>query len=77
MPRGRSTKTLDERIRQAKEKADKAKTRYDTVIEELNVLINRKRELQNKELIDAIAKSDRSYDEIMNFLNHTFNDEDS
>ncbi len=77
MPRGRSTKTLDERIRQAKEKADKAKTRYDTAIEELNVLINRKRELQNKELIDAIAKSDRSYDEIMNFLNHTFNDEDS
>lgn len=77
MPRGRSTKTLDERIRQAKEKADKAKTRYDTDIEELNVLINRKRELQNKELIDAIAKSDRSYDEIMNFLNHTFNDEDS
>ena len=41
------------------------------------MLINRKRELQNKELIDAIAKSDRSYDEIMNFLNHTFNDEDS
>ena len=77
MPRGRSTTTLDERIRQAKEKADKAKTRYDTAIEELNVLINRKRELQNKELIDAIAKSDRSYDEIMNFLNHTFNDEDS
>lgn len=77
MPRGRSTKTLDERIRQAKEKADKAKTRYDTAIEELNVLINRKRELQNKKLIDAIAKSDRSYDEIMNFLNHTFNDEDS
>ena len=77
MPRGRSTKTLDERIRQAKEKADKATTRYDTAIEELNVLINRKRELQNKELIDAIAKSDRSYDEIMNFLNHTFNDEDS
>ncbi len=77
MPRGRSTKTLDERIRQAKEKADKAKTRYDTAIEELNVLINRKRELQNKELIDAIAKSGRSYDEIMNFLNHTFNDEDS
>jgi hypothetical protein len=77
MPRGRSTTTLDDRIRQAKEKADKAKTRYDTAIEELNVLINRKRELQNKELIDAIAKSDRSYDEIMNFLNHTFNDEDS
>ena len=77
MPRGRSTTTLDERIRQAKEKADKAKTRYDTAIEELNVLINRKRELQNKELIDAIAKSDRTYDEIMNFLNHTFNDEDS
>ena len=77
MPRGRSTKTLDERIRQAKEKADKAKTRYDTDIEELNVLINRKRELQNKELIDAIANSDRSYDEIMNFHNHTFNDEDS
>lgn len=77
MPRGRSTTTLDDRIRQAKEKADKAKTRYDTAIEELNVLINRKRELQNKKLIDAIAKSDRSYDEIMNFLNHTFNDEDS
>ncbi len=45
-----------------------AKDKYDAALAELDRLQQKKNELQNKELIKAIEKSDRSFDEIMAFL---------
>ena len=58
-----------EKIERAKLKADKAKDRYDEALSELKSLMEEKRKLQSKELMDAIDKCNRTYEEIMEFLN--------
>ncbi len=45
-----------------------AKDKYDAALAELDRLQQKKNEIQNKELIKAIEKSGRSFDEIMAFL---------
>ena len=42
--------------------------KYDAAVEELNKLLQKKQELQRKELLKAIETSPRSYDEIIKFL---------
>ena len=60
---------IDEKIERAKLKVSKAKDRYDEALSELKNLMEEKRKLQSKELMDAIDKSNRTYEEIMEFLN--------
>ena len=59
--------SIEEKIERAKLKAGKAKDRCDEALSELKNLMEEKRKLQLKELMDAIDKSDRTYD--VNFLN--------
>ena len=59
--------SIDEKIERAKLKVGKAKDRCDEALSELKNLMEEKRKLQLKELMDAIDKSDRTYD--VNFLN--------
>ncbi len=61
--------SIDEKIERAKLKVGKAKDRCDEALSELKNLMEEKRKLQLKELMDAIDKSDRTYEEIMEFLN--------
>lgn len=42
--------------------------RYETELEELNQLMKKRDELRNKELLQAIEQSKRSFVEIMDFL---------
>lgn len=60
--------TIDEKIERQKEAVSRAKDKYDTSIEELNKLMQKRDELRRKELMDAFMKSDKTYDEIMEFL---------
>ncbi len=60
--------TIDEKIERAKLKVSKAKDRYDEALSELKNLMEEKKKLQSKELMDAIDKSNRTYEEIMEFL---------
>jgi len=46
----------------------KARDRYDSLAKELEELMDRKREIQAKEIMTAFTKSGKSYCEIMNFL---------
>lgn len=45
-----------------------AKDKYDAALNELNLLIKKKQDLQGKELLNAFVSSDKSLDEILAFM---------
>jgi flagellar biosynthesis chaperone FliJ len=45
----------------------KARSKYDSLAEELEALMDKKREMQSQEIMTAFIKSGKSYSEIMNF----------
>ena len=60
--------SIEEKIERQKQVVFQAKDKYDAALAELDRLQQKKNEMRNKELIKAIEKSDRSFDEIMAFL---------
>jgi len=60
--------SIDDRIEQQKLIVSKSKDRYEAELEQLNQLMKKRDELRNKELIQAIEHSNRSFEEIMDFL---------
>ena len=60
--------TIEEKIEKQKAVVSKAKDKYDAALNELEKLMSRRDELRRKELMEAFMKSDRTYDEIMEFL---------
>jgi hypothetical protein len=61
--------SIDDKIEQQKQAVFKAKDRYEAAVAELEALMKKRDEIRNKELIEAITNSNRSYEEIMAFLN--------
>lgn len=59
---------IDEKIERAQEDVTRAKKKYDAAVEALEKLMTKKKEMQQKELLQAFANSSKSYDEIMKFL---------
>lgn len=68
MARTRRNITLDEKIEKAQNAVLQAKGKYDAAVEELNQLLKNKREIQNKEIQKALEASEKSFEEIMEFL---------
>lgn len=60
--------SIDDKIEQQKLVVSKAKDRYEAELEELNQLMKKRDKLRNKELLQAIEQSKRSFEEIMDFL---------
>lgn len=60
--------SIDDKIEQQKLAVSKAKDRYEAGLEEFNQLMKKRDELRNKELLQAIEQSKRSFEEIMDFL---------
>lgn len=60
--------SIDDKIEQQKLAVSKAKDRYEAEFEELNHLMKKRDELRNKELLQAIEQSKRSFEEIMDFF---------
>ena len=60
--------SIDDKIEQQKLVVSKAKDRYETELEKLNQLLKKRDDLRNKELLQAIEQSKRSFEEIMDFL---------
>ena len=60
--------SIDDKIEQQKLAVSKAKDRYEAELEELNQLMKKRDELRNKELLQAIEQSKRSFEEIMDFF---------
>jgi hypothetical protein len=65
---GRQSITIDEKISKQKEVVSAMKDKYDSVLNELNILMKKKQELQGKELLNAFVNSSKSLDEILAFM---------
>jgi len=59
---------IDEKIKKQKEAVAIAKDKYEATLDELNLLIKKKQDLQGKELLNAFVNSDKSLDEILAFM---------
>ena len=70
-------RTLDERIEQQEQVVSKIKDRYDAEVSKLEKLMNKRDELRKKELMKAIEDSDKSFEEIMKFLQKGSSEDDS
>lgn len=72
MPRGRKagsvTETLEQQIEKAQLKVIKTKQTYDTAVDALQKLLDKRDAQRKKELWNAIIKSEKSYDEILTFI---------
>lgn len=71
MARGRrkvTTESLDMKIEQQKEVLEKAKVKYEAEKEELAKLIKLRNEMRKEELMEAVIKSNHSYEEILAFI---------
>ena len=60
--------SIDDKIEQQKQVVSKAKDRYEAELEELNQLMKKRDEMWNKELLQTIEQSKRSFEEIIDFL---------
>ena len=68
MAREINAELLDGKIEKAQQDLVKAKHRYDTAATTLKDLLDKRDALRQKKLLEAIAKSKRSYEEIMQYL---------
>jgi hypothetical protein len=60
---------IDEKISRQKEVVSSLKDKYDAALDELANLMKKKQELQGKELLNAFMSSDKSLNEILEFMN--------
>jgi len=60
--------SIDEKIKRQKEMVAIAKDKYEAELNELNLLIKKKQDLQGKELLNAFVNCDKSLDEILAFM---------
>ena len=60
--------TIEEKIEKQTAEVTKLKKKYDQELSKLNALLEKKKDLENKQLLEAFKNSRKSYTEIMNFL---------
>ena len=68
MARTVGLESLEEKIEKAQQKVIRTKAAYDNAVDELQVLLDKQTALQTQELIKAVANSDKSYKEILQFI---------
>ena len=64
----RRSATLDSRITAAQEKVVRTKARYENAVKALEALMERREEIRRRELMEAVKKSDHTYEEILCFI---------
>lgn len=73
----RNTISLDEKIEKAEAVVLAAKARYDKALDELEKLVTKKKQLEDKRILEAYHESDKTADEIVAFLLSKNDEEDS
>lgn len=68
MARTTSKDALDIKITKAQEQVSRTKKQYDAALANLSDLLDKREALHRDELIKAMLKSERSYEEILEFL---------
>lgn len=61
--------TLDEQLKNTQEEYIQTRKRCDELAKEIERLSKLKREEMTNQLLDAMAKSEKSFDEILAFIN--------
>ena len=69
MARVTAMQAVQAKIEKAQEAVSKKKKEYDEAIVVLSDLLDKRDALRRDELVKAIMKSDRTYEEVMAFLN--------
>ena len=69
MARVTAMQAVQAKIEKAQEAISKKKKEYDEAIAVLSDLLDKRDALRRDELVKAIMKSDRTYEEVMAFLN--------
>ncbi len=59
---------IETRIEKAQNQVIKTKGAYYKALEHLHILLDKKKVIQQKTLIKAIAESEKTYEEILNFI---------
>ena len=76
MAREINAELLDAKIENVQADLVKAKHRYDATAATLKDLLDKRDALRQKKLLDAIAQSGRSYEEILQYLQSRTEEED-
>ena len=65
----RRTITIDEKIEKAEAAVAEAKKKYDAALDELEKLVTKKKQLDDKRILEAYHASSKTAEEIVAFLN--------
>lgn len=76
MARMTTIDALETKIEKAQEQVSKAKKQYDTALAKLSDLLDKRDALRRDELVKAILKSDKTYEEVLEFLGTNTDEED-
>ena len=76
MARMTSMEALDKKIEKAQELVSRRKKLYDEAIAALSDLLDKRDALRRDELVKAIMNSDRTYEQVLEFLNAGSEDEE-
>ena len=68
MARLTALQAVDMKIEKAQEQVSKTKKAYDMAIANLSDLLDKRDALRREELVKAIMKSNKTYEEVMAFL---------
>ena len=60
--------TLDEKIRKSEASVAAAKARYDAAVDELKKLVEKRKQQDDKKVLDAYHAGDKTADEIVTFI---------
>ena len=76
MARSISKEVLEQKIEKVKQSISRNREQYENLTTELEKLHKKRKALQSEEIMKAIAKSSRSYDEILEFIQGTNENEE-
>lgn len=68
MARPRKNVSIEEEIERQEAAVERSKAKYDADVKKLKDLLAKQDEIKRKELMDAVEKSGRTYEEILAFL---------
>ena len=68
MARMTSMDVLEKKIEKAQEQVSRTNKQYDAAVAKLSDLLDKRDALRRDELVKAIMKSDKTYEEVLEFL---------
>ena len=68
--------TLDEKIEKAQADVFSAKAKYDAALDELEKLVTKRKELDDKKVLEAYHAGNKTADEIIEFIHSETKNED-